>query len=261
MLYRERHKVGMSYDFFANIYDYDMAKNIDKKDIQLYKKYSKGCVSPIIEIGIGTGRVALPLVEDGHIVYGVDNSEKMVEVMRSKHNGTKPVVLMQDIENMDLPQNYFSIAIGSFSIFTHLLERKDQISFLGNSYDSLVRNGLLIIDVFKPNLTFLVSENGIIYFDYTREIDKNRYFTRRKKVNKISVINQTNEIILMYELFSDGMLIEKREFIDRIRYVYYIEMVNLLELCGFKVENVFGDYDESPLTDDSKQMIFICRKV
>lgn len=251
----------INYDVFADIYDWDMGANLGEQDLPLYFRHA---VSPVLELGCGTGRVLLPLVKVNRNmeVYGLDISEKMLDKCLSKIDPEikdRITLVKQDMSTFSLGKKFNSCII-AFSSFTKLFTKKEQEDTLKCVYDHLEKGGILIIDVFKPNLNSLSLHNFEARFDYEREIAPGIIVTRYKRIRRVDEINQVNELTLYYEMEKDGHM-TKWEIKDKVRYVFHNEMIHLLEKSGFTVESVFGDYNYGKLTSSSPTQVFIVRKL
>src|SRR5436190_10645467 len=82
---------------------------------------------PVLELGIGTGRVAIPLARTGIQVHGIDASEAMVERLRSKHGGGEIPVTIGDFRDFSLDTE-FTVIYVPFNTFFGLLTQDDQVS-------------------------------------------------------------------------------------------------------------------------------------
>ena len=110
-----------SYDLFARLYDFEHADLQD--DIGLYLEFAARCDGPVLELGCGTGRVSLALVEAGHRVTGIDNSSAMLVLARlhAAAAGVSAQVLFrhEDVRSLDVEAS-FALAVFPLNGFLHL---------------------------------------------------------------------------------------------------------------------------------------------
>ena len=73
-------------------------------------------------------------------------------------------------------------------------------------------------------------------------------------------VTQVNDVRLIIEEVSDEGVVERRLMRDyEQRYIFRYEMEHLLELCGFNLEGVYGDFDGGPVTEDSEDLVWVAR--
>lgn len=106
---------------------------------------------PALELGVGTGRVAIPLAEQGVEVHGIDASEAMVERMRSKPGGDRITVIMRDFADVDV-EGSFPLVYVVFNTLFALLNQEDQARCFQNVAERLTPDGVFVIEAFVPDL-------------------------------------------------------------------------------------------------------------
>ncbi len=240
-----------NFDKIVEWYDMCMGENIGEKDIAMYKKVLKNVKGDLLEVACGNGRVLIPLSKDSEC-WGFDNSQKMLDKLIQKVPELESRVSNQDMFTFGFDKE-FDVIICAFSIFTHLLTKDDQESFLENVRNHLTIGGMFIVDIFNPKDTSL----GL--FD-SREFSDGTILLRESKWETVSKINQVNQVTKYYTIHKDLKKIKGLSFVETIRYTYYWEMVHLLEKNGFIIEEQYGDYDMNEINDNSPQLIFVCKK-
>jgi len=106
---------------------------------------------PALELGVGTGRVALPLAARGVAVHGVDSSRKMVAKMRAKKGGKRIPVTFGDFAETPTKGSY-SLAFVVFNTFFGLLTQDDQVRCFENVARRLRPGGAFVIEAFVPDV-------------------------------------------------------------------------------------------------------------
>lgn len=133
---------------------YDMDKNVGLSfgDVEFYSERLASCKGNILEPGVGTGRILIPLLESGLKVDGFDVSEEMLHICRNncEIRGLNPKLVQGKMESFSLDTEYEAIIVPT-GTFLLLHRREDSIKALKNFYDHLSNGGRLIIDTFyKP---------------------------------------------------------------------------------------------------------------
>jgi SAM-dependent methyltransferase len=105
-----------------------------------------------LELGIGTGRIALPLAARGVPVHGIDASEAMVAQLRAKPGGAAIPVTIGDFADVPVTGSYSLIYVVFNTIFG-LLTQEEQIRCIANCAAHLDNGGALLIEAFYPDLT------------------------------------------------------------------------------------------------------------
>jgi len=141
----------MAYNHFAYVYDrlmehapYDEWVTFTEHAIRLHKKE----VQSILDLGCGTGRIAVQLAKEGYEVTGVDHSSEMLARAFDRALASKAKVdwVHQDIRKLKGFSN-FDLAISYCDVMNYVTEKKDLKSFFCRVYDSLRIGGLFIFDI------------------------------------------------------------------------------------------------------------------
>ncbi|HET7552250.1 MAG TPA: class I SAM-dependent methyltransferase [Gemmatimonadaceae bacterium] len=136
-------------DQIADQYD-AMHPAIDQAAIDLLHDLAAG--GPVLELGIGTGRIALPLAARGLKMQGVDASEAMVARLRAKPGGKDIPVTIADFREFDLAEKFALIFLAFNTIFA-LQSQEDQIQCFRTVARHLRPGGCFLIEAFVPDLT------------------------------------------------------------------------------------------------------------
>src|SRR5438034_11509922 len=112
---------------------YDIEHDRFSEDLDMYKNYAELSGGKILELACGSGRVLLPLAEEGYELTGVDSSAKMLEIaqqrLQEKELADHCQLITQDMRKLHLGQKY-RLAIIALGSFGHITTRKDQQSTL-----------------------------------------------------------------------------------------------------------------------------------
>jgi SAM-dependent methyltransferase len=152
-------------DAFADVYDewYADVSDVDATVDALARLAGGG---PVLELGIGSGRIALPLAARGVAVWGVDASTAMVDRLRCKPGGAALPVAVGDMADVDLSSlpgapAAFAVVVVAFNTFFNLVEDGAQLRCLERSRAVLAPGGKLVIEAFVPELDATAPRSAI----------------------------------------------------------------------------------------------------
>ena len=126
-----------------------------KDDIGFYKELAVKHGRRALELGVGTGRVAIELAKAKVIVWGIDSSTYMLNVFKQKLRKENPsvrkrvVLKLGDMRNFKLSETFPFIYMAS-STFEHCITKEDQRKCLNSAYDALDKQGTLAFDISQP---------------------------------------------------------------------------------------------------------------
>ena len=234
----------MSYDKSAKYYDLFG----EKPDIEYYKTLGLQN-GTALEIGVGTARIALELARAGVKVYGIDNSDEMLKIARSKcaaepDSVQKRIVLEnQDMRDFHLPRTFPLIYVPS-SGFSHCITTEDQVTCLNCIYNHLDKKGLLVVDIDLPSSSYT---NALKLID-RKEVDDTEVV--RWISNSPNYANQLLDIVLIFEVYRNQKLTERIIESSTVSLIYKRELLLLLDKAHFTVDNIYGDFQKSEEVTD-----------
>lgn len=221
-------------------------------DLAFYLDCAKRFGDPVLELGVGTGRIAWRLVEAGAHVVGVDRSLGMLDAASKKGQSYDDTVISRlelidaEITDFNLSRT-FPLVIVPFSTFLHLGRPDQQRACLTCIHRHLAKGGHLVLDIFDPILDACIP--GAKTPNPDREaVDANTGETlRRRSIARTNdPLNQTFvETFRLERIDGFGRLIETDTATHHLRWATRQEMIYLFELCGFEVEAEFSDFNGS----------------
>lgn len=250
------------FDRFARFYDADYRHYTD--DIPAILDLATETGDPILELGCGTGRVLLPIAEAGHSVTGVDISPSLLAVMRSKkqftHHVSRITLHKADLRTFDLPEKDFAFAFCTSNTLMHLTTQEDQLTVLRNAYRHLRPGGLLLVDLFNPDLSRLLAISGVQEFADQWEDEETGAQVVKWSVRTLDWAEQIQDTLFIYEeVLPDGLM--RRILCPfTLRFLWQSEAELLLEKAGFSVDGVWGDFDGNPYEMGSEHLILLASK-
>ncbi|MCY3567705.1 MAG: class I SAM-dependent methyltransferase [Chloroflexi bacterium] len=159
----------------ARWYDLDFGSMTD--DVEMILELASGS-ERVLELGVGSGRIAASLARAGHQVTGVDSSEAMLEsgAQRLRESGVN--VVRADIRCLKLDERFELVFFG-LSTFQHLLRREDQLAALGSARAHLADEGRLVIDWTAPRPDDLDPAPRALQVEWMRASDDGRWVTKQ----------------------------------------------------------------------------------
>ncbi len=217
----------------------------------------------ILELGCGSGRLLLPLAQAGFTVTGVELSTRMLELARLRveaAGASRQVRLVQgDFERAELGGPY-GLAFCAMNTFMHLLSQRQQLRALHHWRHSLDDRGLLLLDLFNPDVAELAALDGQVQFDRSW-IDAETGGTVMKQFIRVAEpALQMIHASMLYDLVLPGGELRRTTVTYDIRYLWLPEAELLLHRAGYALEDVYGDFDGSGYGSDSPRMILLARR-
>ena len=242
---------------------YDQAHDITV-DIPFYVDYAKQTGGPVLELACGTGRVLVPIAEEGIRIHGLDSSENMLKIAEKKIQEKKlnkiATISHDSMEEFDLPEKEYSMAFIAVRSFMHLFTQRDQIKCLECVHNHLGPDGLLLLDLYAPSFKHLAREPSE-EFRRTHEFqlpNGNRVVEKRRYIG-VDLVNQLNTDEITFMEYDGDKLIRSRTLPLITRFTFRYELELLLEKCGYKLEAIYRDYDKNPY-DGTGEIITVATK-
>jgi SAM-dependent methyltransferase len=219
----------------------------------------------ILELGCGTGRLAIPLAAAGFEVVGLDLSTAMLDVARAKAGSlddaarARVVFVEGDMTAYELGRR-FGVVCAVFRVFMALLDVDAQVAALSAARRHLVPGGVLIIDLFDPRVDLLVPGTHPVSRQVTASladgsvVDAGPYERTSDMLRQVLV-----ERWRFVERGADGTQLRVEEEELSMRWTYRYEMRHLLTLAGFDDLREYGDYAGGPPAYAAEQ-IWVARR-
>lgn len=250
------------YDDFARFYDLEYQRFTG--DLEFYRRLADDAGSPILELACGTGRVLLHLARCGHTVTGLDISRPMLSIARDRLAAEPPevqarvTIVEQDMRHFRL-EGRFRLAILAINSFMHLMTKRDQERCLKCIRRHLEDNGLLVIDIFNPELA-LYDSAGRSFYERSMDDAATGGTVTKLVSTRIDRRRRVNHITFYYDEMNAGQQQVRHTAAISQHYLHYHEMGDLLTTCGFTVERVYGGFGDGDWMPDSQKMIFLARR-
>ena len=215
-----------SYDAIAELYDPWSASVVE--DVAFYLEEARKSGGPVVELGVGTGRIAVPIAADGISVIGVDSSRRMLDVCarRAALAGVQLDLRVGDLRKPPVGERV-PLVICPFRSLLHMHVDEDRLSVLAAAYDLLVPGGRFVFDVFAPDAADIAQ---------THE----HWLEREPGIFEHAVWDETTRTLTLR--VRDDQL----ETTMALAWLSPEEWHALLERAGFEIEACYGWFDRSP---------------
>lgn len=251
-----------AYDQWADIYD--AVYSYVREDIPFYLGEALSVEGPVLELGCGTGRVALPIAQAGVDVVGIDSSTAMLDRAKVKAKGLGSAagelrLVCADMRDFSLDTNV-DLAIIPFRGFLALLTVEDQRRALLRIRQHLNIGGRLVFNVFAPDIHMLLQEGDTPYHlrDVTDPVTGTTYLLWQQ--SSYDLHNQIIDARITVEELDNHRAVVRKLYRDfQLRYAFRWEIHHLLETCGFEVVDLYGDFQRSPFDETSGEMVWVAR--
>jgi len=234
---------------------YDLQNRDYVNDIPFYLRKARQYSEPILELACGIGRITIPIAEQGIDITGLDISEPMISYAKkkAKEKGVTVEWVKADCRNFKLDRK-FNLIFFPFNSIAHLHDLESIKSCFSCVKMHLKDEGRFIIDIFNPCLDILIRDSSIRYpvAEYPDPNGKGTVVITENNLYDTST--QINRIKWYYKIGSEPEVM--KELNMRIFYPQEIDV--LLHYNGFKIEDKFGDYDETPFTSTSPKQVIVC---
>lgn len=243
------------YTSFAELYD--LFYDDFAEDIEMYLGFAERTGGSILEIGSGTGRVALALAEDGHHVVGLELSEAMRAVAQRKADRAQLTDRVEfiagDMRRFKLDR-HFGLIIVPINTFLHNLTVEDQLASLACFKKHLRPGGLLVLDCFNPDPAHAADDRRLIV--QRSIIDRDTGQAAMLMLSRATDWGQQlQEITYLIDRPDQNGMIQRAVLPATFRFIFRHELHLLLKLGGFDLKEVYGTYELDPFEAGSDKLI------
>jgi len=222
----------------AEIYDRFYGKREDPEMVAAFLAPLAGN-RRALELGIGTGRIAIPLAARGVRVSGIDASPAMVAKMREKPGGADIPVTIGNFADVKVPGGGFGLIYIPFSTLFTLTTQEEQIRCMSRAARRLLPGGALAIEAFNPDHSLLAQRQRASTIDIGTEHALLDLATN-------DIVNQT--VRVQHILFTPSGI---KMYPVQLRFAYPSEIDLMARLAGMRLRERFGGWDRSPFTASS----------
>jgi SAM-dependent methyltransferase len=229
------------YDAIAELYD-PWSKSVTE-DVDFYVAEARKAGGPVVELGVGTGRIAVPTVRSGVRVIGVDSSAGMLEVCRRRGEEAGVAELLElrlgDLRRPPVEERV-RLVTAPFRSFLHLGSDADRLEALAAAWGLLEPGGRLVFDVFAPSRAD-VEETHARWLEREPGIWERADWDLERRVLTLSVRGGRGETTM------------------ELAWIAPEEWRGLLEQAGFDVLACYGWFDMRPYSG-GEDIVWVARR-
>jgi SAM-dependent methyltransferase len=234
-------------DALARLYDLDLEE--DPGDLDLYLALANRTGGPVLEIAVGSGRIAVPLAMAGHDVTGIDLDPGMLRRAAVRAEAAGPDVASRlrlveaDVRSLRLPDaGAYRFAFIPFNSLLVFGDRSDQARAMTTMAAHLAPDGLAVVDLWQPDADQLSRYDGRLGLEYVRREPTNGHVVTKIASARHDASGRV-DLTTIYEESEQGGPVRRWVREDRLRLVGPEELVAMAESAGLRVELLAGDYD------------------
>ena len=234
------------WDDYAPFYDWENARTVARRDVRFWQRLAAEQGGPVLELGCGTGRVALPVARAGVRLVGIDRSAPMLararRRLRRARLDDRTLLVRGDIRQLPFrARRPFSLVMAPYGILQSLTREADLRATLASVARVLRKGGLFGIDL-VPDLPR--------WSEYDRRVS---LAGRRGRSTTLTLVESVRQDRRRGVTIFDQEYVEQRGRRQRVhrfsltfRTVSVRQMTTRLERAGFRVQAVLGDYQGGP---------------
>ena len=231
-----------SYDAIARLYD-PWSRSVTE-DVSFYVEQAERVApGPIVELAVGTGRIAVPIAAAGVSVIGVDSSSAMLEICRERAEvaGVGELVELRFGDLREPPvSERVELVICPFRSYLHLHTDEERLGALRAARELLVPEGRLVFDVFAPAADDIAETDGR-WLERELDIYERADWDTETRTLTLSVRGPGGESTMLLAWLSAD------------------EWRALLGRAGFEVEALYGWFDRRPYAG-GEDAVFVARR-
>jgi SAM-dependent methyltransferase len=201
----------------------------------------------VLELGIGTGRLSLPLLARGLEVHGVDASTEMVAKLQDKPGGDRIPVVVDDFARADAGQGFSLVVLAANTIFA-LPDQTAQVACFRNAARHLGPSGRFVVEAWVPDLGSF-RHNRLVRPRITRS---DTMSIETAELDPVEQIMRTTQAV-----FSNGLV---RLYPANHRYAWPAELDLMAQLAGLHREVRWADWARSPFTAESRAHVTVYQR-
>lgn len=238
-------------------------------DIEWYCRKAVESGGPVLELGAGTGRVAIRIAEAGIDITALDQDAGMLEKLRDKAALLPPEVRSRitvhhgDMRSFRRYEQY-ALVIIPYRAFLHNITRGDQLAALRSAHAHLRPGGELALNVFHPSLEYMAANAGAMTGVWRWRATRQRAdagFVVYSECSRYYTVEQRLESMLRTEEFApDGSLRRTSMMHLELAYLYPSDVASLCAASGFELQRISGDFDGRELERDGDELVVEARK-
>lgn len=255
------------WDDYAAYYDWENAQTVGRRDIAFWSDFALRASSGqarnrprVLELGCGTGRVAIPLAKAGATVVGIDRSASMLDRGRIKVRrarvGSRVQLIRGDIRHLPFPDRSFPLVMAPYGILQSLLDERLLSATLKDVRRVLTRDGIFGMELVADLPAWDEYSNRV-----TLRSPRGPHGTPMRLIE--SVTQDRRKHITRFEqefVEGAGRRVTRKKFSLAFRTLTVPQMIQRLEKAGLEVSALLGDYQGGPWDLRAEVWIILARR-
>ena len=253
----------------ARLYDVDLLD--DPGDIDLYLALAARTGGPVLELAAGSGRVTVPLAEDGYEVTAVDIDSAMLACLQRRLEEAAKAeprirdrvhVVEADLVGLKLPGGLqFGLVILALNSILLLDSREAQGAALETMARHLAPGGVAVVDVWLPAAHELARYDGRLSLEYVRQDAESDLIVAKTVSAEHEPTRGRVSLTAIYEESEQGGPVRRWVRRDHLRLLGPEELTEMAQAAGLDVEVLAGSYDLDPIADHDDRAILVARRL
>lgn len=241
----EEHVATIYGDHLADVYDHWFG-SYESATINTLAGFAQG--RPVLELGIGTGRIALPLAAKGIDVHGIDASRAMISKLKAKKGGDSIRVTMGNFADVSVKEK-FSLIFAVFNTFFSLLTQEEQVRCFNNVATRLTDDGVFIIEAFVPEVGRFKRGQSIRTYSMTSEyvcLQVSQHDSVRQRIKSQHILFINDELKL---------------YPDEVRYAWPSELDLMAQIAGLRLRNRWSGWEQEEFKSGSERHVSVYERI
>jgi len=236
---------------------YDLVSRDVPYGLDFYIGLAREANGPVLDVACGTGRILLPCLQAGVDAEGLDLFEPMLKTLRAKAAALNLTPRLHQFDMSDFSMTRrFALVMIPFNAFIHNMTQTTQVSCLQCCREHLLPGGRLVFDTFFPSLEIIGAPENTRVLEGEIPHPESGLPMRMYDTRTFDRVAQEQHSINEIELLDDDGNVQTTHRSEvRGRYIYKHETELLLRVAGFARWEIYGDFDDRPLTQESDAMI------
>jgi SAM-dependent methyltransferase len=198
----------------------------------------------VLEFGVGTGRLAIPLAQAGREVHGVELDPAMVEALRAKPDGERVQLHVGDMSR-PVGAGQFALVFVAFGTLFALPTQEEQVRCFQSAADQLAEGGQFVVEALVPQPGSFTDGRKVT----VANVDDNGV------ILSVSVVDTSTQVLSTQQVaLAEGSV---RMFPNRIRYAWPAELDLMARLAGLRLSARWSDWEGMPFDHRSPRHISI----
>jgi len=254
----------------AAFYDLDLSD--DPGDLDLYLALADREGGPVLELGVGTGRLAVPLAAAGHVVTGVDDDAAMLARAAARWAGTRMKahaaagaggleLVQADLLDVDLGSRFGLAFLALNSLFL-MGTYERQVAAVRALARHLRPGGLALVDVWLPSADELSAYDARLALEWQRPDEDGMHQVAKLGSARLDMSAATVTLTTFFDRWATaGGPVERTARTDELRLVTAAELRAMAQAAGLGVEMLAGDYRMEPFGPGAERVLLLGRLV